>query len=73
MVLDATMPGMSGIRVFEDIRKIAPEVRILFVSGYTREIVARDILQRNATGFLQKPFDAEQLVTALWRLLEDGD
>ena len=70
VILDLTMPGLSGARVCEEILKIDPRTRVLFISGYTREGVADAIPENRAVAFLQKPFDADQLLGAVRQLLE---
>ena len=69
VVLDSTMPGMSGASVFAAIREIEPSARVLLVSGYTRDRDAQALLDRGMVGFLQKPFEAEELVEAVRQLL----
>ena len=69
VVLDGTMPGMSGANVFDAIRAIDPEARILLISGYARERDAEALFERGLVGFLHKPFDAVQLVSEVQRML----
>jgi PAS domain S-box-containing protein len=72
VVLDSTMPEMSGASVFDAIRRLGPEVPILVISGYAEERVAQKLLERGPAGFLRKPFDLEELVGAIRRLVEPG-
>jgi PAS domain S-box-containing protein len=62
VVLDGSMPGMGGAQVFDAMRAIDPDVRVLLISGYTRERDARALFERGLAGFLHKPFDADQLL-----------
>jgi DNA-binding NarL/FixJ family response regulator len=56
------MPGMSGPEFVEQLRRKRPDVRVLYVSGYTDdEVVKRGVLA-GETAFLQKPFAPEQLL-----------
>ena len=70
VILDLTMPGLGGARACEEILKIDPATRILLISGYTRNGVADAIPESGAVDFLQKPFDADQLLEAVRRLLD---
>lgn len=70
VVLDNTMPGLSGTQVFDAIRAIAPDLPIILASGYSRERVPEHLLARGETRFLHKPFDADQLLDSLHQLLE---
>ncbi|MCU0693944.1 MAG: response regulator [Polyangiaceae bacterium] len=61
VILDMTMPEMSGAATFDAIREIAPEVKVLLASGFTLEGQAQDLLDRGCNGFIQKPFDLATL------------
>ena len=69
VVLDLTMPGLSGAKTFEILRELAPELKVLLVSGHAEERQARDLLAKGAQGFLQKPFDGATLVQKLSTIL----
>jgi CheY-like chemotaxis protein len=69
VVLDGTMPGMSGASALAAIREIEPSARVLLVSGYTRDRDAQALLDRGMIGFLQKPFEPEELMEAVKPLL----
>jgi len=59
VVLDMIMPGVTGGQVFDRLRKIDPEARILLSSGYSINGEATEILDRGCDGFIQKPFRIE--------------
>ena len=62
VILDIIMPGMSGRRVFEELKKINPEVKVLLSSGYSIDEKTRDLLKKEGCkGFIQKPFSIERL------------
>ena len=61
VILDLVMPKMEGGEVFEKLREISPDVKILISSGYSVDGIASQILERGACGFIQKPFDMMQL------------
>lgn len=61
VVLDMVMPGMSGGEVFERLKAIDPEVKVLLASGFSLNGQAGEILARGCRGFIQKPFNLEQL------------
>jgi CheY-like chemotaxis protein len=61
VILDLTMPEMSGAKTFEALRKISPTVKILLASGASEDGQAQELLARGCNGFLQKPFDAAAL------------
>jgi two-component system, cell cycle sensor histidine kinase and response regulator CckA len=61
VILDMTMPEMSGADTFQAIREIAPSMEVLLSSGYTLDGEAQELLDRGCSGFIQKPFDAPAL------------
>jgi len=61
VVLDMIMPGMGGGEIYDALRKIKPDVKVLLCSGYSEAGQASEILQRGCTGFIQKPFNASEL------------
>jgi len=65
VLLDLVMPGMSGLEVLEKIRQINPEVKVVIVSGAIDEKNRKAALKKGATGFLEKPFKADDLLAMI--------
>lgn len=65
---DIVMPGMSGLDLARQLRKLAPDQRILLATGYSREVAGGE-----AAGFhiVQKPYGAESLTAAISLALAD--
>jgi len=61
VILDMIIPDMSGGEVFDAIRRLNPQAKVLLSSGYGLEGEASEILKRGCNGFLQKPFRLDQL------------
>lgn len=61
IILDLIMPGMGGGEAFDQLRKINPAVRILLASGYSINGEASSIMDRGCNGFIQKPFNIQEL------------
>jgi PAS domain S-box-containing protein len=61
VILDIIMPDLSGGEVFDRLLDINPEVKVLLSSGYSIEDQAADIIRRGCDGFIQKPFQIDQL------------
>jgi CheY-like chemotaxis protein len=55
------MPGISGIEIFNRLKEIKSEIRIMLISGYSINGEAQKIMDQGCNGFLQKPFQPEQL------------
>lgn len=65
MILDLTMPGMDGVETLKRLREIDPGVRAVISSGYTEEEIGSRFANNAIAGFIQKPYDREQLSIAL--------
>ncbi|MCK4837121.1 MAG: response regulator, partial [Candidatus Aminicenantes bacterium] len=71
VILDIEMPGYSGDRVAKKLKKINPEVRILFSSGYTRDYLESKVFKEKIEHFIPKPFNLNQLSEKLDRLMRE--
>ncbi len=74
VLLDLSMPRMGGPETFRRLRALRPELPILMMSGYTEQVVAPQFSTSGPgiTGFLQKPFLAEDLIAVLRRFAESA-
>jgi PAS domain S-box-containing protein len=61
VLLDMTMPRLSGEETLQLLREIRPGVRVLFMSGYNRREFVDSLPGRATLGFMQKPFTLESL------------
>jgi DNA-binding response OmpR family regulator len=65
MLLDVALPGMNGLEVLRRVRRDAPTVRIIMVTGLDDEALARSTLQMGAVDSVRVPFDFEHLDRAV--------
>ncbi len=70
VVLDMVMPGMGGGEVYDRMKKINPDVKVLLSSGFSIDGEASDILDRGCNGFIQKPFTVRELSRATEKVIE---
>lgn len=70
VLLDMIMPGMSGAETFDAIREVRPDVPVLLCSGYSQDGQATELLNRGCNGFIQKPFNLNQLSQRVRDILE---
>src|SRR5262249_11693864 len=69
LVTDVVMPQMSGPELVERIAPIRPDLKILFLSGYSGEMLRNRALPEGSA-FLEKPFDEASLLESIRTLLE---
>ena len=71
MLLDVSMPHMGGQETLRRLRAIYPDLPVVMMSGYTEQVVAEQMGESShSIAFLQKPFVAEDLVTAFRHFAE---
>jgi signal transduction histidine kinase len=70
VLLDHSMPGMDGVAVFRELKKIRPDVPVLLASGYSAEEVAERFKGQGLNGFIQKPFKLGRLADEVQRVLK---
>jgi PAS domain S-box-containing protein len=61
VIMDMIMPGMGGGETFDRLKQIKPNIKVLLSSGYSINGQASEILKRGCDGFIQKPFNINQL------------
>jgi len=70
VVLDLTMPRLSGEEALREIRRIRPEAPVLLMSGFSEQDAMKRCASQGASDFLPKPFKPEELRRKLQALLE---
>jgi PAS domain S-box-containing protein len=70
LLTDVVMPGMSGKTLAEEMLKARPDTRVIFMSGYTDEIITRRGRLEQGEMLIEKPFNPEELVRAIRQVLE---
>ena len=69
VILDAVLPGLSGIAAYRTIHQRHPSARVLVVSGYGEGQMDPELRRDPGTSFLQKPFTHLELLEAVQRVL----
>ena len=69
VLTDLVMPGMKGHELAVQLAQHNPEVKTLFMSGYTEDNAARSEILSRGSAFLQKPFSVGDLSNAVQQAL----
>jgi len=70
LLTDVIMPGMNGRELAQRISEIRPNVKVLYMSGYTENVVGQDGTLEAGVRLLQKPFNLRDLKTKVREVLD---
>lgn len=70
VLLDMTMPRMSGEETWRRLREIRPDLRVVLSSGYDEQDAAGRFVGEGVTGFLPKPYSPDEFIQTVRRALE---
>jgi YesN/AraC family two-component response regulator len=70
LITDIVMPELNGWELFERIQAIHPDIKALFLSGYSGDILRPSEAITQGTDFLQKPFKRCELLKKVRQLLD---
>jgi PAS domain S-box-containing protein len=70
VILDVVMPGQNGREVFDEIARIDPGVKAIFMSGYSGDMVIDKGVQEKSVDFLQKPLSVPNLLAKVREVLD---
>ncbi len=68
--LDMTMPRLSGDECFRELRRIKSDVLVILSSGYNEQDATSRFAGKGLAGFIQKPFDVDQLIQKIQEILK---
>ena len=69
VLLDMTLPGMSGAEVLSELHRIQPQVTVILTTAYSEEKVLNDLGGQRSWAFIRKPYQFGDLVNLLQRAL----
>ncbi len=73
VLLDLKMPGISGLDLIQDIKKLDATIAVIILTGYGSIATAMQALKLGADHYLSKPTDAEQILAAYAELNADSN
>lgn len=72
VVVDIRMPGMGGLELLDEIKKICPTTRVVLLTGRGSDHESKEGVARGAFDYLVKPVDIDHLITTLERAVAAG-
>ncbi len=66
VLLDVTMPGMSGPEVFTELRRMRPDIKIIITTAYSQETSAPTVGGQQSWAFIRKPYQLNDLWNLIW-------
>ncbi len=70
VILDLNMPGMGGFQCLQELLRIDPKVNVIIASGYSGELLPRDLMDQGARAVIPKPFTADILLRKAREVLD---
>ncbi len=68
---DVVMPGKNGKEVLDEIRKLKPGIKVLFISGYAADVIQDKGMFDEGTDLIQKPFNKNDLLRKVQEIMDE--
>jgi len=72
LITDVIMPEMNGRELAERLQSLYPDIKCVFMSGYTADIIAHHGVLKEGVKFIQKPFSKRELATTVRKALDEA-
>jgi two-component system, cell cycle sensor histidine kinase and response regulator CckA len=72
VLTDVIMPRVNGAQIQERLKVLRPDLKVLYMSGYTANVISNHGVLKQGINFIQKPFTLEQLAQKLDEILTSG-
>jgi CheY-like chemotaxis protein len=73
LLTDVVMPQMSGPELAATLKALSPGLKVMYMSGYTDDVIAQQGVLDTETAFLRKPFTLDSLARILHAVLDEED
>ena len=67
---DVIMPGKNGVEILEEVRKMKPDTKVLFISGYTANVIHEKGVFEEGIDYIAKPFEKDKLLQKVREVLD---
>jgi two-component system, cell cycle sensor histidine kinase and response regulator CckA len=72
LITDVVMPGMNGRELATRLLLLRPDIKVLFTSGYTEDVIVHHGIMENNLSFIGKPYSLQTLAMKIWEVLQPG-
>ncbi|MEY4591802.1 MAG: hypothetical protein RIR18_697 [Pseudomonadota bacterium] len=69
ILLDIMMPGMDGLEALQEIRRKAPNVKVIMITASASAGNVKEAIQNGASAFIVKPFNAAKVIAAITKVV----
>ena len=66
------MPKKNGREIYEEIRSMRPDIKFIFISGYTADIILQKGIVEEGVEFVTKPFSKNEILRKVRNVLDHG-
>ncbi|SPF51261.1 Histidine kinase,Response regulator receiver domain protein,histidine kinase,GAF domain-containing protein (fragment) [Syntrophobacter sp. SbD1] len=73
LITDVVMPGMNGRELAKQLSAIRPNLKYLYMSGHTADVIAHHGILDEGLDFIQKPFGSDDLAAKVRQVLDNLD
>ena len=70
LILDVRMPGLSGLELQKQLAASGSEIPIIFITAHDNGDTQKKAIEEGAKAFLHKPFDEQDLMDAIYAVIE---
>jgi PAS domain S-box-containing protein len=73
VLLDVIMPNKSGKEVYDEIKQITPDIKVLFMSGYPADIIQKHDITEKGFAYIEKPASPTKLLRKIREVLDKNE
>jgi len=73
LLLDVVMPKRNGKEVYDEVRRLKPGTKVLFMSGYTANIIHKKGVLEEGLNFIPKPLSPDRLLRKVREVLSQKE